>query len=204
MGRLSGISTLTEKWTKGLSGMKVASTRKTSWGLLDKWAVHVGGGLTHRLRKGDAVMIKENDQIALREDDESRSKETMKRWIQTTDFNWHGSFTVIEVDSISLALTVAKSWCNRMMETDENRPLVIMLDNMGPVKTKEAVMDLKSHGYNEWIYTEASGNVKFEDIDEWKITDVDVISTSKLNMGVSSIDMSMLLDDEGIREIIPE
>ena len=91
-----------------------------------------------------------------------------------------------------------------MMETNENRPLVIMLDNMGPVKTKEAVMDLKSHGYNEWIYTEASGNVKFEDIDEWKITDVDVISTSKLNMGVSSIDMSMLLDDEGIREIIPE
>ena len=202
LGRLSGISTLTEKWTKGLSGMKVASTRKTSWGLLDKWAVHVGGGLTHRLRKGDAVMIKENDQIALREGEENRSKETMKRWIETPDFNWHGSFTVIEVDSISLALTVAKSWCNRMMETDENRPLVIMLDNMGPVKTKEAVMDLKSHGYNEWIYTEASGNVKFEDIDEWKITDVDVISTSKLNMGVSSIDMSMLLDDEGIREIV--
>ena len=75
---------------------------------------------------------------------------------------------------------------------------------MGPVKTKEAVLDLKSHGYNEWIYTEASGNVKFEDIDEWKNTDVDVISTSKLNMGVSSIDMSMLLDDEGIREVIPE
>ena len=149
-------------------------------------------------------MIKENDQIALREGEENRSKETMKRWIETTDFNWHGSFTVIEVDSISLALTVAKSWCNRMMETDENRPLVIMLDNMGPVKTKEAVMDLKSHGYNEWIYTEASGNVKFEDIDEWKITDVDVISTSKLNMGVSSIDMSMLLDDEGIREIVSQ
>ena len=74
LGRLSGISTLTEKWTKGLSGMKVASTRKTSWGILDKWAVHVGGGLTHRLRKGDAVMIKENDQIALREGEENRGE----------------------------------------------------------------------------------------------------------------------------------
>jgi len=204
LGRLSGIATRTEKWTKALGSMKVASTRKTSWGLLDKWAVHVGGGLTHRLRKGDAAMIKENDQIALREGDETRPKETMKRWIKTTGFNWHGSFTVIEVDSISLALTVAKSWCNRMMETDENRSLVIMLDNMGPAKTKDAVMDLKSHGYNEWIYTEASGNITFEDIDDWKGTGVDVISTSKLNMGVASVDMSMLLDDEGIREIISQ
>ena len=30
-------------------------------GLMDKWAVHVGGGLTHRLSRADALMIKEND-----------------------------------------------------------------------------------------------------------------------------------------------
>ena len=29
--------------------------------MLDKWAVHLGGGLTHRLNKDDATMIKEND-----------------------------------------------------------------------------------------------------------------------------------------------
>ena len=28
---------------------------------MDKWAVHVGGGLTHRLSRTDALMIKEND-----------------------------------------------------------------------------------------------------------------------------------------------
>ena len=33
--------------------------RKTTWGLLDKWAVHLGGGLTHRLTRKDALMIKE-------------------------------------------------------------------------------------------------------------------------------------------------
>ena len=203
LGRMSGISTHTEEWMKVLGGLKVASTRKTTWGILDKWAVHVGGGLTHRLRKGDAAMIKENDQIALREDDEARSKETMKRWIMSTDFNYHGSFTVIEVDSISLALTVAKTWCNRMMETGEDRSLVIMMDNMGPAKTKEAVMDLKSHGYNEWIYTEASGNIRFEDLEEWKGTGVDVISTSSLNMGVASVDLTMLLDNDGIRDVSP-
>ena len=124
----------------------------------------------------------------------------MKRWIMSTDFSYHGSFTVIEVDSISLALTVAKTWCNRMMETEEDRSLVIMLDNMGPTKTKEAVMDLRSHGYNEWIYTEASGNIRFEDLEDWKGTGADILSTSGLNMGVSSIDLSMLLDEDGIRE----
>ena len=200
LGRLSGIATNTEQWVKVLGGMKVASTRKTTWGILDKWAVHVGGGFTHRLRKGDAAMIKENDHIALREGDEERAKETMKRWIMSTDFSYHGSFTVIEVDSISLALTVAKTWCNRMMETEEDRSLVIMLDNMGPTKTKEAVMDLRSHGYNEWIYTEASGNIRFEDLEDWKGTGADILSTSGLNMGVSSIDLSMLLDEDGIRE----
>ena len=39
----------------------IACTRKTDWGLLDKWAVNIGGGLTHRLDRKDALMIKEND-----------------------------------------------------------------------------------------------------------------------------------------------
>ena len=38
--------------------MGVASTRKVDWGLLDKWAVHVGGGLTHRLSREDALMMR--------------------------------------------------------------------------------------------------------------------------------------------------
>ncbi|MBI3669518.1 MAG: hypothetical protein HY237_07045 [Acidobacteria bacterium] len=36
------------------------ATRKTHWGLLDERAVHLGGGGTHRLGLGDAIMIKNN------------------------------------------------------------------------------------------------------------------------------------------------
>ena len=62
---MSGIATNTASWVSQAGSMGVACTRKTDWGLLDKWAVHVGGGLTHRLSRADALMIKENDLAAL-------------------------------------------------------------------------------------------------------------------------------------------
>ncbi|MFL2959194.1 MAG: hypothetical protein ACJZ5P_03990 [Candidatus Thalassarchaeaceae archaeon] len=46
--------------------MGVACTRKVDWGLLDKWAVHVGGGLTHRLSREDALMIKDSEVLSSR------------------------------------------------------------------------------------------------------------------------------------------
>jgi nicotinate-nucleotide pyrophosphorylase (carboxylating) len=57
--RLSGIATETNRWIES-SVVPVAATRKTHWGRLDKYAVAVGGGLTHRLSLADAPMIKEN------------------------------------------------------------------------------------------------------------------------------------------------
>ena len=46
LGQLSGIATESKKWSSKAPG-QIACTRKTIWGLLDKWAVHLGGGLTH-------------------------------------------------------------------------------------------------------------------------------------------------------------
>ncbi|MDP6188537.1 MAG: hypothetical protein QF699_04355, partial [Candidatus Poseidoniaceae archaeon] len=60
LGQLSGIATEAKRWSAIAPG-QIACTRKTIWGLMDKWAVHLGGGLTHRLNKFDATMIKEND-----------------------------------------------------------------------------------------------------------------------------------------------
>ena len=61
LGRLSGISTTTSEWVSDSNEIQLACTRKTEWGILDKWAVHIGGGLTHRLFRSDALMLKEND-----------------------------------------------------------------------------------------------------------------------------------------------
>ena len=55
LGQLSGIATETKKWS-AIAVKQIACTRKTTWGLLDKWAVHLGGGLTHRLNREDALV----------------------------------------------------------------------------------------------------------------------------------------------------
>src|ERR1700683_941006 len=39
---------------------RIVGTRKTPWGLLDKRAIHLGGGGTHRLGLGDGIVVKNN------------------------------------------------------------------------------------------------------------------------------------------------
>ena len=72
LGQLSGIAT--EAKQSAIAPKQIACTRKTVWGLLDKWAVHMGGGLTHRLSKDDAMMIRENDAASMHEDMDTRAR----------------------------------------------------------------------------------------------------------------------------------
>ncbi len=62
--RMSGIATMThnlqERIRAANSETFVVGTRKTPWGLLDKRALHLGGGGTHRLGLWDAILVKNN------------------------------------------------------------------------------------------------------------------------------------------------
>ncbi len=62
--RLSGVATLTRRFVRAIEGTDAAilDTRKTTPGLraLEKYAVLVGGGKSHRKDLGEAVLIKEN------------------------------------------------------------------------------------------------------------------------------------------------
>ncbi|NYD48930.1 nicotinate-nucleotide pyrophosphorylase (carboxylating) [Actinomadura luteofluorescens] len=61
---LSGIATATRGWMDAMAGTKaqVRDTRKTLPGLraLQKYAVHCGGGVNHRMGLHDAALIKDN------------------------------------------------------------------------------------------------------------------------------------------------
>ncbi len=195
ISRMSGIATNTKKWVDGSGKCKVAATRKTEWGLLDKWAVHVGGGLTHRLNRSDSLIIKENDIAALRGADEKKNKDVVKRLIGNVDLEKYGEFIVIEVNGLGEALAAGKAWCNRIIDLEVKHKLIIMLDNFGPEKTKEAVLDLDSHGYLEWCFVEASGNIRFDELDSWTRTGAHVLSTSALNRGVRPLDVTLMLED---------
>jgi nicotinate-nucleotide pyrophosphorylase (carboxylating) len=64
LGRLSGIATLTAHCASALAGTRtrLLDTRKTTPGLrlLEKQAVHLGGGYNHRTGLHDGVLIKDN------------------------------------------------------------------------------------------------------------------------------------------------
>ena len=78
---------------------------------------------------------------------------------------------------------------------DVDTKLVVMLDNFGPERCKETVMQLEEMGLRNSILLEASGGITFETLDQWFECGVDVISTSAINRGVKPLDISMIVGD---------
>ena len=192
LGRLSGIATNTSRWVKD-SQIPIAATRKTAWGVLDKAAVAVGGGLTHRLNRTDALMLKENDLATLVEENEDETHR-IKDALWDIPVESVGAFVTIEVRTLDEALAAAEVWAERMLEHDEGRRLNIMLDNMGPELSRDAALDIETRGLREYVTLEASGNIAFEQIDSWQGSKVDVMSTSSLHRAAPPLDLTCIFE----------
>ena len=188
LGQLSGIATETKRWTALAKG-QIACTRKTIWGLLDKWAVHMGGGLTHRLNKNEAMMIKENDLASMYQELGDNSSR-IAHFLQEVDINTCGAFLEIETREQKEALTAAAIWNQK--EIDDKPKLVIMLDNFGPEKSKDTAAQMVDMGVRDCVILEASGGIIFDNLKDWYECGLDVLSTSSLNRGVSPLDISMI------------
>ena len=193
VSRMSGIATETAEWLIASGGFPVACTRKTEWGLLDKWAVHVGGGLTHRLSRGDALMIKENDLGVISTD--SGSGDSIPTAISSIDLEANAEFTVIEVQGPDEAIIAARTWSESQIARNGTEPIVILLDNMGPFACGSTEEVLKSLSLREWCILEGSGGIKREDLPSWaESSGVDVLSSSEVNMNSGTLDFSMLIE----------
>ena len=190
LGQLSGIATEAKRWSS-IAPKQIASTRKTVWGLLDKWAVHMGGGLTHRLSKDDAVMIKENDLASMHEELDTHV-ERLVTYLQNVDSNDVGAFLEVETRTDKEALMAAMVWSGRRAEEGLDR-LVIMLDNFSPEACKAVSEQMEEQGLREHVVLEASGGIVFEDLKSWHECGLDVVSTSVVNRGVQPLDVSMLV-----------
>ena len=92
------------------------------------------------------------------------------------------------------ALAAAETWAERLLETNEDVKLNIMLDNMGPELTRDAVLDLETRGLREFVTLEASGNVKLDNLADWQNSRVDVISTSELHRTTEPIDLTCIFE----------
>jgi nicotinate-nucleotide pyrophosphorylase (carboxylating) len=191
LGQLSGIATETKRWS-AIAPRQIAATRKTIWGMLDKWAVHLGGGLTHRLSKNDATMIKENDLASMLTEQESH-EQRLATYLQQVDMAEVGAFLEVEVRTEKEALVAAMIWGQRRSGEKVDR-LVIMLDNFSPEQCKSISEQMSDQGVREHVVLEASGGITFNDLKSWHECGLDVVSTSAINRGVKPLDVSMLVN----------
>ena len=195
LGRLSGISTTTSEWVSNSNDLQLACTRKTEWGILDKWAVHIGGGLTHRLFRSDALMLKENDFASAIESGEDQN-DSIKKLISEIDLEKNSKFTVIEVQNINEAILAAQTWSEKQRENSTIDSVVLLLDNMGPMNARIVVTELEKLDLRKWCILEGSGGITKDSISEWSSSGVDLISTSAMNRGVKPLDISLIIEGE--------
>ena len=159
---------------------------------MDKWAVHVGGGLTHRLSRTDALMIKENDLSVIGSKDDVGS--AISSAISSIDFEKSAGFVVIEVQDSAQAISAAESWSENQKIRGREERIVILLDNMGPDECRSTEILLRESELRDWCILEGSGGVTLDGLHTWiESSRVDVISSSSVNMGVPSLDLSMLI-----------
>ena len=192
LGQLSGIATEAKRWSSKAPG-QIACTRKTIWGLLDKWAVHLGGGLTHRLSKQDAKMVKEND-LAIMYPELNTNGARISKFLTEIDTSECGAFLEVEVREEKEAIMAAFTWSERRMIDGCDR-LVIMLDNFNPDRCKSVADELIEMGLREHVVLEASGGILLENLEDWRECGLDVLSTSTINRGTTPLDLSMLINE---------
>lgn len=174
MQRLSGIATETSKYVEAIRGTKavILDTRKTVPGLrvLDKYAVKCGGGTNHRLDLSDGILIK-NNHIAL--------GGGLAPALQHAHLNRRGPQTIeVEVRTMQ-----------ELEEALENGAESILLDNMTPQQTAEAVHRVQSHPQH--IPLESSGGITLANVRQYAEAGVDFISVGALTHSVKAVDISL-------------
>lgn len=181
LGRVSGIATAVafakSKAEKANSNIRVAATRKTIPGLrdLDKRAVELGGGDTHRFRLDDCVLIKDNHLMM-----GLTVKDAVKKAQKSVSFT---KKVEIEVTSLEQALEAAEAGAD-----------IIMFDNMTPTQITRCLDALGKRGLRKGRLFEASGGITMENVGKYAATGVDILSMGCLTHSVRSLNVKLELE----------
>lgn len=169
--RMSGIATITKKYSNCLNGFKtkILDTRKTTPLLrtIEKYAVKIGGGKNHRYSLSDGILIKDNH------------------------ISYAGSIT----NAVSLARENTSFVRKIEVETETREDVlealaagvdIIMLDNMSTKLVKEMVELI-----NNKALIECSGNITIETVRDYAECGVDYISSGSLTHSFKVLDISL-------------
>ncbi len=180
MQRMSGIATRTNEIVSLLDGTptKVLDTRKTTPGLraFEKCAVHLGGGVNHRMGLYDMILLKDNHI-----DYAGGMKEALLQVASFQNSRDAHLPLVIETRSyeeIEIALEASSS---TGIKIDR-----ILLDNFSHEEVAEAVKI-----YSNEVVLEASGGITPENVRGYGDAGVAFVSMGYMTHSVKSLDLSL-------------
>lgn len=169
--RLSGIATLSRRFAEAVAGtgVRVVDTRKTTpgWRALEKYAVRCGGCFNHRSTLGEHVLIKDNHIAA------AGSLASAVKFARAAAPH----LARIEVEAKTLP---------EVREALRAGADVLLLDNMPPERV-EAALALIGGSAN----VEISGGVRLENVRDYALPGVDVISVGALTHSAPAADLSL-------------
>jgi nicotinate-nucleotide pyrophosphorylase (carboxylating) len=186
LGRLCGIATLTARFVEVVAGTRarIHDTRKTTpgWRRLEKYAVHCGGGVNHRMGLHDAILIKDNHLAMLARllkpgaDVVGEAIRRAREWSAAQP--GPPMLVQVEVDRLS-----------QLRQALLLRPDMILLDNMSLDLLGESVAlrDDLAPG----VLLEASGGVILETVRAIAETGVDRISVGALTHSAVNLDVGL-------------
>jgi nicotinate-nucleotide pyrophosphorylase (carboxylating) len=171
LGHLSGVATATHALVSAVSGTsaRICCTRKTTPGLraLEKHAVLMGGGVSHRYGLDGAILIKDNH-IAVAGGVRS-ALEAARRVA--------GPVTSIEIEVDTL---------DQLVEALDAQVAVVLLDNMPPELLRQAVEMTDGRAV-----LEASGGVTPDTVHAIAQTGVDYISSGWITHSAPALDCGL-------------
>ena len=175
MQRMSGIATLTHRLTQKILHTKarLMDTRKTTpnFRLMEKWAVHIGGGVNHRFALYDMIMLKDNHV-----DFAGGIRQAIER-----------TKAYLEANQLALKIEVETRNLREVEEVIQVGGIdCIMLDNMDYDTMRAAVKLI-----GDKFLTEASGGITEENLVQVAECGVDFISMGALTHSVKSMDISL-------------
>ena len=177
MQLLSATASITARYVAAIAAVpgnraRIVDTRKTIPGLrvAQKYAVHTGGGVNHRMGLFDAILIKENHIMA--------AGGVAQVLAQAAAFAHELQFIEIEVETL-----------NQLEQALTAGAKMVLLDNMPAATLREAVAMNAGRAI-----LEVSGGVSLDTVAALAATGVDRISIGAITKDVKAVDFSLRFD----------
>jgi nicotinate-nucleotide pyrophosphorylase (carboxylating) len=174
LSMLSGVATKTREYVNEIEPhkVKITDTRKTFPGLreLQKYAVRMGGGYSHRVSLDEMILIKDNH-------------------IKATE-----GYTKLPSVPKGFKIEIEVQNLDEFKHALKFKPDFIMLDNMEVDDIKEAVKIRNSTAFTSHhpqTRLEVSGGVNLSNVKKIAACGVDIISIGELTHSVDSVDISL-------------